>query len=185
MYPSPDVTTSLARIRRASKLLAVVCLGLIVSLPVIAAVYWLLADAASLAAGANLPPGIVQNGLMVWQRIAGALLTEVPLALLLIGVWQARKCFLLFARDKFFTLEVVGFLKRFAGWAAASAMAEIVAKALISVVLTMGNAAGMRHLAIGIGSDQLFLLLFAGMVWLMAGVINEGKKLAEENASFI
>ncbi|MBA4155735.1 MAG: DUF2975 domain-containing protein, partial [Flavobacterium sp.] len=38
---------------------------------------------------------------------------------------------------------------------------------------------------IGVGSDQLLLLFFAGMVWLMAGVISQGQKLAEENASFV
>ena len=49
----------------------------------------------------------------------------------------------------------------------------------------MNNPPGMRHLSVSFGSDQVFTLFFAGMVWLMAAVIGQGQKLAEENASFI
>lgn len=168
-----------------SRLLATACLALIITLPILVALYWLWADAGTLAVHSNLSPSAIQGELLSWQRMVGGLLAEIPLVLLLLGVWEARRCFLLFATGQIFTATAVNCLRRFAGWALASAMAAIVAGVVSSVVMTLNNPEGMRYLAVGIGSDQFFLALFAGMVWLMAGVISQGQALAEENATFI
>ncbi|PPD21633.1 MAG: hypothetical protein CTY18_07675 [Methylomonas sp.] len=174
-----------ARIQRLSRVLAGACLVLTVVLPLVVALYWLWADPVTLAVRANLPPGAVQGGLFAWQRIAGGLLTELVLVFLLLGIRQARRCLLLFTGNYVFTRQAVTYLSRFAAWAAVSALAEILAATIISTILTAGNPPGMQHIAVGVGSDQLMLLFFAGMVWLMAGVISQGQKLAEENASFV
>lgn len=173
------------RIRRISRTLAVTCVVLMGALPVSVLIYWVVADGGALAVRANLPARAIQAPLLLSQRIAGALVTEIPLGLLVVGLWQARKCFTLFAAGQVFTAEAVGYLRRFAGWVLASVAASIIASPVLSVVLTLHNPPGMRHLAIGIGSDQIFTLFFAGMVWLMAAVIGQGQALAEENASFV
>lgn len=185
MTATPNRQETAARIRRLSKVLAAACLILIVTLPVAVALYWAWADPASLASRSNLPGAAILAPLQPWQRFAGGLLTELSLALLLVGVWEARRCFRLFAAGHVFTAEAVRGLSRFAAWALASALTSIVAGAAISVALTLNNPAGMRHLAIGIGSDQVFMVFFAGMVWLLASVIGQGQALAEENASFV
>lgn len=173
------------RIRKLSRTLALACLVLIVALPLAVALFWAWAEPATLAARSNLAPDSIHAPLLAWQRLAGALLAELPLVLLLAGVWEARKCFLLFARGRIFTTEAVRGLSRFAAWALASAIAAIVAGAAVSVVITANNPAGMRHLAIGIGSDQVLMVFFAGMVWLLAAVIGQGQALAEENDAFV
>lgn len=181
----PAVNPDAQRIRNLSRLLAATCSLLIVALPVAVLAYWVLADAAELAMRANLSSSAIRAPLETWQRASGALITQVPLALLLLGLWQARKCFKLFSAGQVFTARAVSFLRRFAGWVAASAAAAIFAETAISIVLTLQNPPGMRHLVISFGSDQLFTLFFAGMVWLMAAVIGQGQTLAEENASFV
>lgn len=174
-----------ARIARISRTLSATCLAAIVALPVAVLIYWLSADPTQLAVRANLPVSATHWPLEPWQRAAGALITAVPLSLLLLGLWHARQCFKLFAAGRVFTAEAVRCLRRFAGWVAVSVAAGIVASTAISVLLTLPNAPGARHLAIGVGSDQLFMLLFAAMVWLMAAVIGQGRTLAEENAQFV
>ncbi len=154
-------------------------------LPIAVIIYWAVADPTELAARGNLAAGAIQAPLFSWQRIAGAVVTEVPLALLMIGLWQARNCFKPFSAGRVFTADAVRCLRQFAGWVMVSVAAGIVAGAVISALLTMHNPANMRHLAIGVGSDQIFTLFFAGMVWLMAAVIAQGQTLAEENAAFI
>jgi hypothetical protein len=154
-------------------------------LPLGVVVYWLHADAGQLAARANLPASALQGSLTAGQRWAGALITLVPLTLLLVGVAHARRCFLWFAAGVVFSARTVSCLRRFAGWTALSVCAAIIAGATNSVVLTLGNPPGMRHLALSVGSDQLLLLFFAGLVWLMAAVIGQGQALAEENAAFV
>ncbi len=109
----------------------------------------------------------------------------IPLTLLLIGVWYARKCFQLFAAGRVFTPDSIRFLRQFAGWSVASAIANIVCQMGVSLVITAHNAPGHRMLAIGIGTDELILLFFSALVWVMAAVISEGLNLVEENASFI
>lgn len=176
---------AVVRLRSAGQSMGVFCMLLLVALPVAVALYWALSDAAALAARVNLHPAAAHEPLRSWQRLAAALIAEAALAPLLVGLWQARACFVLFARGQVFTRQAVRHLKRFAGWSLASALAGIVAGAAVSVVITWHNPPGMRHLAVGIGTDQVFTLFFAGMVWLMAAVIGQGQALADENASFV
>lgn len=173
------------RIRRMSRVLASACLLLIVALPIAVMVGWYVADASQLAARANLPADAIRSPLLAWQRIVGAVATETALAFLLIGLWEARACFRLFAAGQVFTSQAARRLRNFAGWVLGSVVAGIVATAAITAVLTMNNPPGMRHLAVSVGSDQVFMLLFAGMVWLMAAVIGQGTSMAEENATFV
>lgn len=173
------------RILRLSRLLAATCLVLIIALPIAVAIYWAVANTADLAVHANLSAHAIQAPLELWQRIAGALITEVPLALLMVGLWQARMCFKLFAAGEVFTVDAVRCLQRFAGWVMVSVGAGFVASVALSVLLTLHNPPGMRHVAIGISSNLIFTLFFAGMVWLMAAVIGQGQALAEENATFV
>jgi hypothetical protein len=162
-----------------SRMLAAVCLVLIVLLPVGVALYW------ALAVRVNLPADAIRVVLLPWQRVAGGVLAELPLVLLLMGLWQARKCFLLFAAGKVFTSETVTCLKRFAGWTMASVIAGVPVATAISIVISLTNPPGLQQLAVSIGSDQVLLLFFAGMVWLIADVISQGQVLAEENARFV
>ncbi|MBK8508402.1 MAG: DUF2975 domain-containing protein [Candidatus Competibacteraceae bacterium] len=182
---APAANPDVQRLQNLSRWLAAMCSLLIVALPVAVFAYWALADVAEVTLRAGLSSLAVTAPPQAWQRIAGALITQVPLALLLLGLWQARQCFKLFSAGQIFTARAVRFLRRFAGWVAASVAAGIVAQSAISVVLTLHNPPGLRHLAISLGSDQLFMLFFAGLVWLMAAVIGHGQTLAEENASFV
>lgn len=185
MTPAPVANRPAQRIPRISRALAHACLLLTIALPLAVIGYWLFADATQLAVRAQLPVNAIQAPLLNGQRWAGALITLMPLTLLLVGLWQARKCFKLFAAGEVFSAHTVHCLRRFAGWVMASVAASMLAATAISVVLTLNNPPGMRHLAISIGTDQIFTLFFAGMVWLMAAVIGQGQTLAEENATFV
>lgn len=161
------------------------CTALIVLLPVALAVYWAVADERLLALHANLPPQAVGLSLLPWQRLAAAAVGEAALALLLLGLWQARSCFAAFARGEVFTAQAVQRLRRFAAWTLASTLGSVVAGAATSVIISWGMPAGQRHLAIAVGSAQLFTVFVAGMVWLMAAVMGQGQALADENAGFV
>jgi hypothetical protein len=105
--------------------------------------------------------------------------------MLLTGVWQAKRCFAQFAQGQVFTQDATAHLRRFAGWVAAAALSAVVAGAVTSVLLTLGNPPGARQLAVGINTNHLFTLFFAALVWLMADVIGQGQALAEENERFV
>jgi hypothetical protein len=166
-------------------MLATSCLILIMSLPIIVVVYWILADTSMLAAQANLKPAAIQGELSRSQRIVAGALTEIPLIMFMAGLWQVRRCFQQFSAGRFFSSTAVRSLSRFAGWTMASVITSVVTTSLISIVITLQNPSGARSLTVSFGSDQVLLLFFAGMVWVIASVIHQGQILAEENASFI
>ena len=173
------------RIQRVSRWLALLCLVPIVSLPIIPLAYWGLETPDRLAEPAQLAVGAIQAPIEIWQRVIGATLSLLPVGMLVAGLLQARRCFLLFAAGQIFVSETTRCLRRFAGWVAASVAAGILTSSILSVLLTINNPPGMRQLAVGVGSNELFTLSFAAMVWLMAAVIAHGQALAEENASFV
>jgi predicted PurR-regulated permease PerM len=171
--------------QRFSGFLAIACLVFIVVLPIVVLAYWAVADAGLLAARSNLLPSNIQAPLQDWQRLVGALLTCIPVALMLRGLWEARLCFKQFAHGHIFTEQAARRLRSFAGWTMTSSLASILIVPLLSIVLTFNNTPGTRQISVGIGTDHVFTLLFAAMVWVMAAVISQGQALAEENASFI
>lgn len=184
----PQLAQSMAvatAVVRASRWLALFCTLAIWLLPLAVAVYWVLADPRTLAFQAKLPPHALIVDPASWQRVAGAAVTEGLLAMALIGLWHARRCFRLFADGRVFTADAVACLRRFAGWIAAAALGGIVGGALLSMLLTLQNPPGARFLSIAVGTDQVFMAFFAGLVWLMASVIGQGRALAEENAGFV
>ena len=176
---------NLQRLQRLGRLLSWACLALIILLPPLFAWFWAVASPAQLATRLNLQADVVQGPLMVWQRLLGGGISAAPLGLLLMGLWQARKCFVLFAAGNVFTLRAVTALKSFARLATASFALSVLAGTALSGVLTLGNAPGTRLLVVGLSPDQAFALFFAGMVWLMAAVIAQGVELVEENAKFV
>lgn len=171
--------------QRTSAWLARACLVLVIVLPLLVVAYWFVADASMLAVRANLLPSAIQKPLQDWQRVVGALLTMIPVVLMVRGLWEARMCFMQFAVGHVFTAQAVQRLRSFAAWISASSLGSILINPLLSVLLTLNNAPNTRHLAIGIGTDQILSLLFATMVWVMASVIAQGQALAEENSSFV
>jgi hypothetical protein len=173
------------RIQRASRMLAMACDVLLFLLPLALVGYWATADEKALAMHAHLSPFAIEWPVAMWQRAAGAAVSGVSLALLMMGLWEARKCFRLFAGGEYFAAAAVRCLRRFAGWVAAAVAARIVAESALSVLLTINNPPGARQLAISLSSDLVLALLFAGMVWVMAAVIGRGQALADENATFV
>jgi Protein of unknown function (DUF2975) len=183
--PLSPAEAGLKRLQRMSQFLALTCWVLIFALPPLFTWFWAVATPAQLADRLNLPADIVQGALMVWQRVVGGLISAVPLGLLLAGLWHARKCLGLFATGQVFTLQTAVALRRFASFATASFACSFVAGTALSTLLTINNMPGARIIAVGVSTEQVIALFFAGMVWLMAAVIAQGHQLAEENARFV
>jgi hypothetical protein len=171
--------------RRLSQAMAVFCLITIVLSPVGILLYWMVTDVGDIALSANLAPSAIQGTLSIWQRVVAGVISGVPLALMLVGLWQAYRFFKLFAAGQIFSTRAARYLSRFAGWLLASVLGSVLSGAAVTVVITLQNMEGSRLLAVSISSDQIFLMFFAAMVYLMASVIRQGQKLAEENATFV
>jgi hypothetical protein len=183
--PSPDSASALLRIQRMSRGMAWACLAALVVLPCAYVWYWVTTSAPDLAVQGNVSATAVGASLLPWQRWTAAAVNAVPLLFLMVGLWNAKRCFDIFIAGDVFSAQAVARLRSFAGWIAGAALGAIVATAATSILLTLNNPSGKRMLAISFGSDQVLALLLAGMVWVMAAVIGEGQALAEENQRFV
>jgi hypothetical protein len=175
----------LQRIRRNSRLMAWACVLIIMALPVALAAYWSTVTSTELAVQGSLPSLAIQQQLLPWQRWSAGATMAVPLALMLVGVWQARLCFAHFAQGLVFTAQVARYLRNAAAFMAIAGVAAVVCGAAASVILTWTNAPGTRQLSIAFSSNHIFTLFFAALIWMMADVIAKGRALVEENESFV
>ncbi len=123
--------------------------------------------------------------LQTWQRVAAALAMALPLGLLLVGVAQPSGVLPCLPKARSSPVKPRRCCVALrVGWPLPP-WRRFWRSTVVSVLLTLTNPPGMRHLAIGVGSDHVFTLFFAATVWLMAAVIGQGQALAEENQRFV
>jgi hypothetical protein len=101
------------------------------------------------------------------------------------GLLRARQCFRGFVRGESFSLGTVRHLRGLAVGMLVSAVAGLSSPALISVLLTLDAPAGQHALSVRVGSSEILMLLFAGVVWQIAHVMTQAVALAEEHAQIV
>jgi hypothetical protein len=172
------------RIVRTSTAMAWLCLSAAVLLPVGVAAYWAVSPVGALAGDARVPLSWLES-FGPLQRMAGALASLVPVAVLAWGLMRLRGCFLGFARGALFDGESVRGFRDFALALTATALLGIPARTLVGLVLSWGAPEGQKQLAISLSSDMLLMLCVGGTMAVVGWVLGEAADLAEENASFI
>jgi hypothetical protein len=175
-------------VQRLNSAFAWVCALLAVTLPL--AVFYQLVTTPTegllLQVGVSL--STLQAALLevaLWQRMLVVALGMVPVCCAAYGLVCAMRCFSGFSQAEYFSVRTVRYLRGFAAGVFASVVAGFLVSMLTSVLLTAGIPAGQRALAVGLGSNELLTLLFAGMVWQIAAVMAKAVALAEENAQFV
>lgn len=175
-------------VQRLNSAFAWVCALLAVALP-LAVLYQLMTtptEGLLLRSGVSL--STLQAAMLeveLWQRVLVVGLGMVPVCCASYGLVCAMRCFSGFSQREYFSLRNVRYLRGFAAGVFASVVAGFFVSMAISVVLTLGAPAGQRALAMGLGSNELITLLFAGMVWQISAVMAKAVALAEENAQFV
>lgn len=118
------------------------------------------------------------------QRAVGAAVALPALLVLTYGLWRLDRLLLNFHRLHLFTAESIGHLRMFAG-------ATLLATGL-SILETPSRAVGLCALRGGecevvmkFNSEQLMLMLVCALFYLITRLMQEGRRLAEENESFI
>ena len=174
---------------RFNALLALACLAMAVAIPALT-LYGLCTTPPEiwlerLGGTSAFPAG--QPGLQIawWQSALVVLAGMLPACAMACGLFCARLCFLGFARGETFSLGTVRHLRGFAIGMFAAALGGLVSPALISVLLALGAPPGKRSLGLTIGSSELLMLLFAGMVWQIAHVMTQAAELADEHAQIV
>jgi len=182
MLPTP---ARLERLTRLSRVMEVVTLVGMVLIGTLTALIFIIPEwtrnlvLAKLGeAGATLP--ITAEG-----RLIAGLITAVPLAVLLYGLWTVRRLFQEFARGRVLTTEAARCLQTFAVTVLAQAPLSPLAGAAISLALTLTAQPGPKTVMLGISTNDYLALIIGGVLLAVATVMREAARLAEENASFV
>lgn len=185
-FPSPEPVRAdrARRIARLSRLMTVAVQATTVVLPIGVALYWLGAPVAMLARDARIPVEWLAE-FSLPQRLLALMASLIPLAALLWGLAQVRACLAAFSRGQLFGHEAAHGLRKLALAMAGTAAIGPIAGAAISVILSWGAPAGQKQIALSLGSDQLLMLLFAGMLALVSWTMLEAAEIAQENAEFV
>lgn len=183
--PDPSMRSGrLERVRSLSRLMGALCVVAGAALVAVTLYYWAVTPSPEMLANAQLANAAPREFGGATRTFA-FVISMVPLAALIWGLIQARRCFQAFADGHFFSLEAVGGLKRFALAVFASALLQPIAAAALSLLLSWGGSAGTRTLALSISSDTLFALFFAGTMTVIAWVMAEAAAIADEHAQIV
>lgn len=170
-------------IRRISGRFKRLFVGIAVVAPLLTLLYWTLFN--------YLPQGLrplqpYQIAELSWHTAALAFLVSLlPLGVAMFGLLTLTRLFSLYEAAVYFSRETVRLFHQLGLTLILWVIATLLYTSLLSVVLTFNNPAGKRTLVATFEYGDLALLLMGGVVILVSWIMDEGRKLEEEQAHTI
>lgn len=176
---------TLARVRRVSRLMSALCVIGMVGLPIALAIVW--ADPWDTDWPYAAVRQLVTNpsAMPDYVPYVGFVITLIPVAAVIFGLARLRDLFRLYAAGRIFAPESARCLKHFAIAVLLQAILQPLTGAALSVLLTLHNPPGQRQLMIGLGSNEFGALVVGGLILVIAWVMGESARIAEENAQIV
>jgi len=172
---------NMLRIKRVSGKLRRASDALFWATPLLCAVYWCFFNEFPAAMKSQLPV-MERMELPAMNRLLCFAATLPPVGVAMNGFWNLRGLFGLYAAGEVFTKRNVCRYRRLGRTLLYWAGAVFLHTPLLSLAMSAGMPQGQRHLVIAIGSIEL-VALFAGAVALVISwVMDEGRRIEEENA---
>ncbi|MBI4923972.1 MAG: DUF2975 domain-containing protein [Devosia nanyangense] len=117
--------------------------------------------------------------------VAAYLLSLVPAAIFVIAMIESWRLFALLGSGRVFTPALPARLRRLGLWAGVSAVAGIVVRTGLGLVLTANAPAGQKALVIGIGSNEIAALVMAALLLAFALVMRDAIAIEEDNRGIV
>jgi hypothetical protein len=174
MALSDPVSPKLARLSRIMAVLAT--LGIIVVPAIVAAIF--------------LYPGAT-NSLMLnishvgGHRIDALFFEALPIGLTVWALWSLRQLFSNYGDGRVFSAEPLKHLDHVATALFLGVLADSVMEVPVTYLLTLHNPPGHREISLSFGSNDVVWLFIAGTVLVIARVMGEARRVADENAAFV
>ncbi|MFC5476596.1 DUF2975 domain-containing protein [Massilia suwonensis] len=125
---------------------------------------------------AGLPPALRWSGM----------LCALPALLLLVYAFlrldrMLRAC----ASGRMFALETVGHMKAFAAALLGALLLTVLEPALRALVWRLVAGGPPRPVNVGVSSEELMLVLICALFFVVASMMHEARRLAEDNEGFV
>lgn len=168
------------RIQQASRRLRYTMAALIGIVPVINGAVWLAMNILPKGFPDTMLPGYVSLPLPLSGRLLAFAASMIPTGVAMAGIYYLMRLFQLYEQGDIFKLSNVRCFGKLSRVLLLWFAAGIVHQPLLSIALTLHNPPGHRMLTIGFGSPDLTALLLGLILAVIAWVMEEGRKLQEE-----
>ena len=118
-------------------------------------------------------------------RIDALVCEAVPLGFSVWAMWSLRQLFANYARGEVFSPEPLRHLNNVANALFLGVLADFVMQAPISFLLTWYLGPHNRSISLSFGTNDAAWLFIAGTVLVIARVMAEARRVADENAAFV
>ena len=176
------------KIVRISRALKVLFSVLVVIAPVLMILYWgffnqlLELKSTGVLYGVKVADLPIKAPVSAWVRLLGFMAACPSLAVDLYALLKLRRLFALYARGQIFEKANVGCIKALGYALLAGQALSPVSQALLTLVLTFSNPKGQRMVEIGLSDANLTALVCGVMIIVVAFIMDEGRKLQEEQS---
>ena len=181
----PAQTERLARLQRlcawlshAAKIVALLLLAA-------NAVLWLVPEFAAETARSQASIGSKPITLTFGVRAAALVVSFAYVGLMAAALWTVAGLFAAFAQGAIFVSETGTRLRRIGVLLLLYAALSPLFRAVIGVIVTLGNESGQRVLAIGISSQDVIVALIAALLIVLGHVMAEAALIADDNRQIV
>ena len=171
---------SLADIQRASRRLRLALTGILVAIPIVSAVAWLFINSLPGEMQGTILPHYARLPLPVSARLLGLAASLLPGAVAMYGVIVLIRLFKLYEQGEIFRAGNVRCFQKLSRVLIIWCVANVLSGPLMSIALTLHHGHGQRLLVVGFGSPDMTALLVGLILAVIAWVMEEGRKLQDE-----
>ncbi len=118
-------------------------------------------------------------------RLAALVVDLIPTALVAWALIELYRLFQHYARGEVFSMAALSHLNRVAALMFWQVLVSFLCEAPISYILSFYRGPGHREISLTLGSNDLAFLFMAGVVLVIARVMAEARRMADENESFV
>jgi hypothetical protein len=119
------------------------------------------------------------------QRLVGLALALPALLMMFRAAWHLDRMLRAFRGRAMFAVDTIARMRAFAGASFLSMALSIVEVPLRALVYRYVLAVPDVRITAGVTSSELFVILVCGLFYLIAGMMQEGRRLEQENEEFI
>lgn len=186
--------TASNKIKRVSRILRYLTILYLCMGPICTAIYWISGGEYTyplfnirLWPDGMFPVEVVKSlsNLTISTKTLAFLVCLIPNVFSVLALYHLAKLFRLFEGLEFFSQSTVGALRKIGFYLLGGQLTFPLYTALLSLTLTISNPPGQRILAVGFGVVELSWTALAIVLILASWIMDEGRKLQEEQEATI
>ncbi|MEN6438616.1 MAG: DUF2975 domain-containing protein [Syntrophobacter sp.] len=169
-----------SNISRASRRLRLVFTAVFFLIPIINALVWIFVNEMPDEMQKNILPHYARLPLPAEARLLGFIIVMIPSGIAMYGNWVLIRLFRLYEMGQIFSDLNVRCFRDISRILMVWCAAVFLTSPLLSIALTLHHPPGQRLLVIGLRSMDITALLVGFVLAVIAWVMEEGRKLQEE-----